>query len=107
MSTNFLYFAGKAGEARHIGRRAVGWCFMLHVYPKEGIFDLSDWERLFAAPGSRIEDEYAAVLSWKEMHAVITQQSWRGKQSSANLRSPTAASGPNGLLREPVDGVRV
>lgn len=30
----------------HLGKRASGWKFMLHVYPEHGIDTWSDWKRL-------------------------------------------------------------
>lgn len=61
-------------EPLHIGKSSYGWAFALHVVPEQLIFDLPDWERLWALPGAVIRDEYGADIAPEEMKRVITER---------------------------------
>lgn len=65
---------GKAKPDRHIGKSSYGWHFTLHVYPDDGINDLSDWEPLLKAKGTSIIDEYGEILKPKQMKKIITER---------------------------------
>ena len=71
-------------EERHIGKSSVGWNFMLHVYPEEGIHDLKDWEPILRDPDVVILNEYGDNLHPDLMLHVIQDR-------------------PEGLYRTPVD----
>lgn len=105
MSTNYYFHETPLGERRHIGVSATGWCFLLHVYPAEGITDLADWERLLSAPNNRIKNEYGETITKQAMREIITVRSWPGMRSTAKPLSPGVNEGPHGLLRAKVDGV--
>lgn len=63
---------GRAYEARHIGKSSYGWAFGLHVYPEEGIANLSDWKTCL--DGKRIIDEYGRDISVQEMLDIIERR---------------------------------
>lgn len=94
---------------RHIGKSSVGWCFLLHVYPNEGIRYLQDWLPLLSQPGYVIEDEYGTVVEPDEILAVIER---RGQSRPERTMPPPgypsltsfyranyAQPGPRGFLR--------
>ena len=93
------------GEARHIGKSSLGWCFSLHVYPEDGINDLPDWIERWRKPNTRIVDEYGEDITRDEMAAVIVLRHWEGPERTRwFLEQNHAVPGPNGLLRSKVDG---
>ena len=101
-----IFVRGKAiafpPKRLHIGKSSLGWCFGLATH--EGIQSLADWERVWATPGVRIEDEYGQLLSVEEMRDRITKRSWKPRELSAEeravwLRQNYAIEGPNGLVR--------
>jgi hypothetical protein len=93
----------------HIGKSSAGWCFSLNIHPMlvtsaipKGIHTLEDWEKVWAIPGSYIENEYGEKVIPKEMLDIITKRSWAGSSSlrdPAWLKSNQAIVGPNGLAR--------
>ncbi len=114
MGTNYYWKKGNAvalfldtSEGKHIGKASAGWCFQLHVYPKEGINDLSDWQAIWDAGGGEIRDEYGLVHKPGTMVDVITKRGWppraeppHGYRSKDEfLRDNFAQDGPNGLMR--------
>lgn len=54
---------------RHIGKSSAGWCFALHVYPAEGIYDLVHWVKRWKH--GKIVDEYGGLLTTPQMLTVI------------------------------------
>lgn len=117
MGTNYYYYTpdgpvcptcGRCDEAevRHIGKSSGGWVFALHVYPDEGICDLDDWRRLFAVPGTWIEDEYGSDVAPDYMLEIITER--QGPAASVmgddGLAANRAVRGPHNLARARVDG---
>lgn len=56
-------------ERHHIGKSSSGWNFALHVMP--GTRTLEAWERAWALPGYRIENEYGDTLTPEQMLKVI------------------------------------
>jgi hypothetical protein len=107
MGTNFYMLTpetvcsccGRGEGRKHIGKSSAGWCFSLHVYPEEGIRDLSDWEKLWAT--HNIEDEHGNVITVEQMLDCITERSsprpleWSHKM----LRDNFAVSSPHNLVR--------
>ena len=87
----------------HVGKSSFGWCFALATH--EGIQSLADWEKVWATPGVRIEDEYGEVISVEEMRNWITKRSWSSPVNQTPegwaewLRQNHAVGGPNGLAR--------
>lgn len=93
-----------AGEYLHIGKSSGGWCFLLHVYPDEGINDLEDWAYKWQGCGY-IRDEYGRTMSPPEMRGVITDRRHLGPPwSEGTLALNHAVQGPNGLARCEIDG---
>jgi hypothetical protein len=107
MGTN--YYCKIKGEEKHIGKSSGGWVFALHVYPDEGILNLSDWlPDLSVEP---IEDEYGTPISYDEMVKIITERKWNKpfdgrdwklgsyKNESDFHQKNYSLRGPNNLLR--------
>lgn len=67
-------YCGRKYKPLHIGKSSWGWCFSLHVFPREGIRTLSDWKKLWNRPGAYIEDEEGERVSILEMETVITKR---------------------------------
>ena len=106
---------GRGYEQKHIGKHSVGWCFSLHIYPDDGIYDLDDWEVEWE--DRRIFNEYGEEIPHERMIAWITKLSApRIKESNLAFHGIKtieefldlnhAELGPNNLLRSKVDGVR-
>lgn len=104
----------------HIGKSSAGWCFALHVYPDDPPMplpkpplehrpkNLDEWHKLFAQPGSQIEDEYDREYTAAEMTEVITKRDWSKRPSSSfDYAGNHAVPGPNNLVRAKIDGERV
>lgn len=91
MGTNYYWHpkprcptCNRCDEPVHIGKSSMGWTFSLHVGQWVDLGDeeirisgLDDWKRLFAVPGSFIEDEYKEVVSADEMLETITERKAR------------------------------
>jgi hypothetical protein len=92
-------------EAVHIGKSSGGWCFMLHIYPELRICTLDDWRPLIEA-GS-ITDSNGVYTAPDTMLRIITERSWAPQPDSftpQRLAANHATPGPNGLLRQQIDG---
>ena len=90
-------------EPLQIGKSSAGWCFALHVIPEEHLNSLDDWKAMFAMPGTRIVDEYGAVIPVDEMVKRITERSWpRKPDHTFNYEGNYAEPGPNGLVRHKI-----
>jgi len=81
MGTNYYYYPEKkcehchrVSERRHIGKSSIGWMFILRIYPDDNIMNLDDWFKLFAAPGSYIEDEYGEIVDVEYMIRSIKRE---------------------------------
>lgn len=120
MGTNYYLYkntcecCGRGDEERHIGKSSGGWCFALHVYPREEINNLDDWRELFATRGVSIKDEYGDTISSLAMLDIITNRSWKGDKEKTPYgyvsweqfhRDNHSLFGPNNLLRSKIDGV--
>jgi len=112
MGTNYYYKNNEdytlPPDGKHIGKSSLGWCFALHVYPLEGIFDLSDWFRIMSKPGDFIESENRRYITIVEMLDIITNRS--AENIDTDLRMPplgTFVPGPRGLLRNAIHPPRV
>ena len=86
MGTNYYWHekppcecCGRPFESVHIGKSSGGWCFALHVYPKDNIKTLGDWIELWKTPGSTIWNEYNEKITVDELMKIITERSWRGE----------------------------
>lgn len=84
----------------HIGKSSGGWVFALRVYPELGINTLRDWFSVLTE--GNIRDEYGSFVPMFKMISVITDRYWAHGHPD-NL-DPHAEHGPNGLLRNRVDG---
>lgn len=90
-------------EPLHIGKSSAGWCFALRIHPALGIYDLPDWEREWALPGTWIENEYGDRIAVSNLRTTITERSYpRGERGEGQPGS--GVRGPNGLRRHRVDG---
>lgn len=78
MGTNFYVvtkrceLCGKVEEKKHIGKSSFGWCFALHIYPKDGINTLKDWKRFWR--GKQIIDEYDEIITEERLLKRITRR---------------------------------
>lgn len=114
---NVCSHCGKAEREKHIGKSSAGWCFALHVYPSEGIYDLLDWKALIYDSQNQIRDEYGAMLEGETMMAIIAERKWNrvwGKEPPAGYDSEAqfhavnfSERGPNGLIRHKVQQSRI
>lgn len=87
-------------EPLHIGKSSMGWCFSLHIIPKEGINTLEDWQQRWSKPGAVIKNEYGEFVPTEEMLWCITERHGRaGSWTPDRLRANHAAAGPNHLAR--------
>lgn len=68
MSTNFYIETKDKGEL-HIGKRSIGWYFILHIYPEKNIYELIDWIDEFRQ--GRIFSEYGLPVTADEMIEII------------------------------------
>ena len=65
---NYCHHCGRKDvETKHIGKSSSGWVFSLHVYPEEGIHDLSDWTKKF--PDGKITNDYGHSIP--VLHALL------------------------------------
>lgn len=120
MGTNYYWHelapcghCGRTDKPRHIGKNSAGWVFALHVYPDEGIHDLSDWQEMFARPGSKIEDEYGDRVSAEEMLEDISarkgyEDAWEEVPYPYNTwgdfhQKNHSQQGPDNLLRSKIN----
>ena len=85
----------------HIGKSSGGCVFSLHVYPEQGINTLEDWLPLLDT--GVIIDEYGEGYSKNDLLRVITNRLWLA--AYLHDPGPDAEHGPNGLLRNRVDGI--
>lgn len=112
MSTNYYLMnnccptCGHTQRPRHIGLSAMGWAFLLHVYPEEGIHDWDDWEKLLRASANvettMIKDEYGNVITFEEMCREVTERKAvpsADKMSVADLDKNQAFLDNNKLMR--------
>lgn len=88
MGTNYYAYHGKpcehCGEFKrdnrdewlHIGKSPGGWCFLVHIYPSEGLNNLADWTAKLAGGKYTILDEYGSVVSMENLMNVITDRFW-------------------------------
>jgi predicted Zn-ribbon and HTH transcriptional regulator len=99
---------GHAKKILHVGKSECGWCFTLHVDPKNGIRDLPDWKKLWTVPGYVIKDEYGKVIDAAAMLAIITNREGFDivQWSEPDYRDSYAEPGPNNLVRYKIDHVR-
>ena len=113
MGTNYYLHSkvcshcGKPAEVLHIGKSSAGWCVALHVYPDQGINDLTDWRAKIYDPDSKIFDEYGRDIENGDMMMKITDRGWPERRGGMDLDWCTinhAEPGPNGLSRSKIDG---
>lgn len=105
-------------EILHIGKSIVGWCFALRVYPKLGINDLEDWQKLWPEPNVKIVTDAGREITPEAMLSVITdrkaakspEQTFKNTdihKAYASIREfynrNGAIPGPNNLLRHRID----
>lgn len=67
---------GRPFEPLHIGKSSGGWCFSLHVMPRDNINTLDDWIELWSEPQAFIRDECGEKIPTDEMLKIITQRKW-------------------------------
>lgn len=84
-------------ERLHIGKSSAGWVFALHVTPE--ITSLEDWRKAWSRDGWRIVNEYKDPVHPDDMLQMVTR-----RQGSGRGFSRDAVRGPNGLLRNRIDG---
>ena len=111
MGTNYYLYQNvcdhchRSDEPKHIGKSSLGWCFALHVYPKEGILDVADWLRRFSEPNSTIKDQHGDIITSEVMMNVIAERSWPEscERDWEWFARNKALPGPHGLARSIVD----
>lgn len=85
MGTNYYLLedvcphCNREASRKHIGKSSGGWCFSLHVEPKDHEFpqSLEQWIELWSIPGNKIEDEYRQPVDPAEMLSIITERLWK------------------------------
>ena len=91
MGTNFYLHesacseCGRADPRRHIGKRSIGWVFLLHVEAmtnRKIPNTLEGWEELFAQDGLDILDEWGVHWTAAAMLLIINDP--EGKRRIAN-----------------------
>lgn len=122
MGTNFYLHKNvcshceRSDPPKHIGKSSGGWTFALHVYPEEGIRDLSDWIPLFEdVKVNVIKNEYGQKLTADEMRVTIIERSWKSPDGvpigydswESFYDSNHSEPGPSGLMRAKIDKRRV
>lgn len=109
MSTNYYWHEKPApchacghdkSKVLHIGKSSMGWVFMLHVDPEEGLNTLRDWQDRWTESGSKIISQYGTGIGIDQMNDIILDREntcgvWSVKKQQENR----AISGPNGLYR--------
>lgn len=108
-------------EKIHIGKSSAGWCFGLHVYPKEEnktigelpiiIESLHDWSNWFKKPDWKILNEYGEEFHCLDMIKIITEKTWKKNTEIPYhyiswedfYNKNNAVPGPNNLLRSRID----
>jgi len=84
----------------HIGKSSMGWVFMLHVDPEEGLNTLEDWRCRWLENGSKILSEYGTLTPLDKMEDIILDRENTSKPWSVDdMRQNCAIQGPNGLYR--------
>lgn len=84
----------------HIGKSSLGWVFMLHVDPEEGLHELEDWIERWDELGSKILSQYGTLISAHQMIDIILDRENFSEQWSKRLmRQNDAILGPRGLYR--------
>lgn len=68
MGTNF-YINTRNHEELHIGKRSLGWYFILQIYPDKNINELIDWIDEFRH--GEIFDEYGRSITSDDMFEII------------------------------------
>jgi hypothetical protein len=53
-----------------IGKSPDGWCFLVHIYPEEGINTLDDWLKILKE--KTIVNEYGDKVSFEQLRDIIT-----------------------------------
>lgn len=103
MGTNYYYHhdrpckeCGRFFDETHIGKSSWGWCFALHV--TDEIRNLDDWKKLFAVPGSVIQNEECDTIAVEDMLSIITERSGTATLAKLQLLGDVEL-GPNGLAR--------
>ena len=67
-------FSSSYEQEVHIGKASMGWHFSLAIYPKYGINNFKDWEKLILDPDNIIKDECDRVITPQEMIDIITKR---------------------------------
>jgi len=57
-------------EIRHIGKSSIGWMFVFHGYPDDGIKSYADWLRVLKSNG-KIVDEYDREMQFDDLKKLI------------------------------------
>jgi len=108
---NLCEHCGRSDEYYHIGKSSAGWCFSLHVEPKDNICDLSDIMKMWQ--GKQIKNEYGEIISEAEMLCIITDRFSEmkekkpfGYESWDQFHEKNYSEfGPKNLLRHRHDGM--
>ena len=93
----------------HVGKSSGGWAFALRQDPDLGLWDWSDYRRLFETfpPGDAwFEDEYSEVFNADQVQAVVFRED-RAAPENGEWRRMTHAEGAVGRhSSRPVDYVQ-
>lgn len=83
MSTNYYLLkapnlierlSGVEPEPRHIGTSSIGWCFLLRIYPEDGITTIRDWYKLWTRPRNIIVDEHSYKIITDRFIEIVTKR---------------------------------
>lgn len=95
---------GHVIRGKHIGKSSVGWTFALHVYPDEGILDLSDWVRRWRNP-TLFFDEYGDAVAQRDLlQTILLRIRDNEGPTPAWYEHNNAVPGPLGMARRQLSG---
>ena len=80
----------------HIGQRAGGWTFLLHVEEGDPLVpsDWPGWQALLSKPEWSIFNEYEAELSLSELKDEVERRDWRDGVPCKRRPAPARYGGP-------------
>ncbi len=94
---------------KHLGRSVSGWCFFLHIYPRDKVFTWGDMKLYLnevVDNGYKIVNTHGMVVTLDNFVEIVEerQRIYRPKRDPEWFKENFAKSGPNGLARHKVDG---
>lgn len=94
---------------RYLGRSVSGWCFFIHIHPRDGIYDWGDMRKYLEKSvnlGFVIVNSHNMVVELNNFINIVTnrQRIYLPKREPDWYTENFAKQGPHGLARRKVDG---